>query len=73
MYPCLIFGSLAVFAGCLSLILPETQNRRLPETIEEVENGSGQKTRMRRDSIKAKFEKQTNNNIDFEVGVNGEK
>lgn len=35
--PLLIFGSLALFGGIISLILPETLNRKLPETIEEGE------------------------------------
>ncbi|KAK7071333.1 hypothetical protein SK128_003957 [Halocaridina rubra] len=36
--PLLIFGSLAFAAGILSLLLPETLGRRLPETIEDGEN-----------------------------------
>ncbi|WAR08231.1 ORCT-like protein [Mya arenaria] len=33
--PQLVFGSLTVVGGFLSLLLPETCNRRLPETIQE--------------------------------------
>ncbi|XP_067676240.1 organic cation transporter protein-like [Haliotis asinina] len=33
--PLLMFGSLAVLAGLLALLLPETLNRDLPETIED--------------------------------------
>ncbi|XP_064619580.1 organic cation transporter protein-like [Lineus longissimus] len=33
-----IFGAMAVLAGLLTLLLPETLNKPLPETIEEVEN-----------------------------------
>ncbi|XP_066974769.1 organic cation transporter protein-like isoform X1 [Macrobrachium rosenbergii] len=36
--PLLIFGSLAFAAGILSLLLPETLGRRLPETIEDGES-----------------------------------
>ena len=33
-------GALPVIAGCLGLLCPETHNRPLPETIEDVENMS---------------------------------
>ncbi|CAG9763142.1 unnamed protein product [Ceutorhynchus assimilis] len=36
--PLLIFGSLALIGGIMSLTLPETLNRKLPETFEEGEN-----------------------------------
>ncbi len=35
--PLVIFGSSAVVAGALTLLLPETLNHHLPETIEEGE------------------------------------
>ncbi|XP_063218411.1 organic cation transporter protein-like [Bacillus rossius redtenbacheri] len=35
--PLLIFGSLALAAGLLSLLLPETMNKKLPDTIQEGE------------------------------------
>nr|XP_023017401.1 organic cation transporter protein-like [Leptinotarsa decemlineata] len=35
--PLLIYGSLALMGGILSLVLPETLNKKLPETIEEGE------------------------------------
>ncbi|XP_041370295.1 organic cation transporter protein-like [Gigantopelta aegis] len=33
--PLVVFGGITVFAGLTSLGLPETQNRKLPETIED--------------------------------------
>lgn len=38
-YPSIVFGGVSLLAGCLSLLLPETRNRRLPETVEDVELG----------------------------------
>ena len=35
--PLIVFGSLAVIAGLLVLLLPETKGQSLPETIEEGE------------------------------------
>lgn len=36
--PLIIFGGLSVVAGVLSLFLPETMGRILPETIDDAEN-----------------------------------
>jgi OCT family organic cation transporter-like MFS transporter 4/5 len=33
--PMSVFGASAVIVGLMSLILPETLNRKLPETIED--------------------------------------
>ncbi|CAH0548140.1 unnamed protein product [Brassicogethes aeneus] len=33
--PLITYGFLALFGGCLSLLLPETLNKKLPQTIEE--------------------------------------
>ena len=43
--PLIVYGLLAFSAGMLSLLLPETLNKKLPETIEDGENfgKSGQK------------------------------
>ncbi|ODM96193.1 Solute carrier family 22 member 8 [Orchesella cincta] len=38
-YPSIVFGCVALVAGCISLLLPETRNRRLPESVEDVELG----------------------------------
>lgn len=38
MIPMIIFGSLSVMSGLLSLLLPETKGCNLAETVEEVEN-----------------------------------
>ena len=35
--PLIVFGSVAVIAGLLVLLLPETKGKTLPETIEEGE------------------------------------
>lgn len=35
--PLIIFGILALIGGCVSLVLPETLNKQLPETIEDGE------------------------------------
>ena len=35
--PLAIFGGLALIAGLMVLLLPETLNKKLPETIEEGE------------------------------------
>ena len=35
--PNLLFGSLSLIAGLLSLLLPETKGTQLPDTIEEAE------------------------------------
>uniref|UniRef100_A0A182N5I8 Major facilitator superfamily (MFS) profile domain-containing protein n=1 Tax=Anopheles dirus TaxID=7168 RepID=A0A182N5I8_9DIPT len=42
--PLLIFGALAFVGGVLSLLLPETHNQKLPETIADGENFGKQKT-----------------------------
>jgi len=36
--PLIAYGVFAVSAGLVSLKLPETLNKKLPETIEDVEN-----------------------------------
>ncbi|XP_050069262.1 organic cation transporter protein-like [Anopheles maculipalpis] len=42
--PLLIFGALAFVGGVLSLLLPETHNQKLPETIADGENFGKQKS-----------------------------
>lgn len=36
--PLVIFGGAAVLGGLLTFLLPETLNKKLPDTIEEAEN-----------------------------------
>jgi len=38
--PGILFGGLAIGGSLLTLLLPETLNRPLPQTIEDVENWS---------------------------------
>ena len=35
--PIILFGAVAISAGLLSLLLPETKGRNLPQTVEEGE------------------------------------
>ncbi|XP_048240049.1 organic cation transporter protein-like [Haliotis rufescens] len=46
--PLIVFGGLSIVAGLLTLFLPETLKRRLPETIEDAKN-------MRNSSRKANY------------------
>lgn len=48
--PLMIFGSLAFVCGLLSLYLPETLNKKLPETIEEGES-FGKKSRKDEENV----------------------
>ena len=42
--PLIVYGGLAFLAGIFSLLLPETLNKKLPETIEDGEQfGKGEK------------------------------
>ena len=36
--PGILFGSLSIFVGLLALLLPETLNRPLPNTVEDIES-----------------------------------
>ncbi|KAI8791631.1 organic cation transporter protein [Biomphalaria glabrata] len=36
--PLLIFGGACIFAGLLALLLPETANKMLPDTVEDAKN-----------------------------------
>ena len=41
--PAIIFGIVATIAGLLSLMLPETLNRKMPESVAEVERSAKKK------------------------------
>lgn len=45
-FPLIIFGILALIGGCLSLVLPETLNQQLPETIGDGEQFGRLKTEV---------------------------
>ncbi|KAL1517617.1 hypothetical protein ABEB36_001356 [Hypothenemus hampei] len=52
-FPLLIFGVLAFTGGILSMLLPETLNKKLPETLEEGEAfGKKSKKNMRLNGVK---------------------
>jgi len=38
-YPSIVFAVLSLLAGLLSILLPETRDRRLPETVDDIELG----------------------------------
>ena len=44
-FPGVVFGTMAIIAATLTLLLPETLGRALPQTIEEVENWNRRKER----------------------------
>ena len=46
--PVIIFGCFSVAAGLLSLMLPETLNKKMPETVADVENYRRERSRCRR-------------------------
>ena len=41
--PAIIFGIVATMAGLLSLMLPETLNRKMPESVAEIERAAKKK------------------------------
>ena len=41
-FPGVVFGAMAILAALLTLLLPETHGRALPQSIEEIENWSRQ-------------------------------
>ncbi|XP_070567620.1 organic cation transporter protein-like [Ptychodera flava] len=57
--PLVVFGSTAVIAGLLTLLLPETLNKKLPETLEEGE-AFGKKKKKQAENSMSIDEKDTN-------------
>ncbi|CAF0795542.1 unnamed protein product [Brachionus calyciflorus] len=58
--PFLIFGICAVSGACSTIFLPETLNRKLPETIEEAQSFKKEKTKLKHDiSVEAKLINET--------------
>ena len=52
-FPGVVFGVMAVIAAGLTLLLPETLGRPLPQTIEEVENWRhGRNTQQAKNKMK---------------------
>lgn len=47
--PLILFGTLGLIAGVVSLVFPETLGQKLPDTIAEAEN-IGRKTDINKDS-----------------------
>lgn len=70
--PLVIFGALSFVCGLLSLLLPETLNKKLPETIEEGEC-FGKKVRHSEEDNLANAEelKKLNHNDNKANGTNG--
>lgn len=57
--PTVIFGSVALLASLLTLLLPETVNRRLPDTVEDIEHPKKQEN-ANHDFDNIAMEKDTN-------------
>lgn len=69
--PMLVFGTISFVCGLLSLYLPETLNKKLPETIEEGEQ-FGRKTRHDEEDILADAEEMKKlNSIEKPNATNG--
>ena len=50
--PTLIFGVFSLVAGLLALLLPETLNKELPETVDDVENWNKSKKQAEGSELK---------------------
>ncbi|XP_050500241.1 organic cation transporter protein-like [Diabrotica virgifera virgifera] len=53
--PLLVFGTCAFIGGLMSLVLPETLNKKLPETMEEGEQFGKKKKKIPDESLSEKF------------------
>ncbi len=65
--PNVVFGIMALLAGALTLYLPETLNRALPQTIEEVENWSRTLTSEEKERAKELRDNKKRNKRDIEM------
>lgn len=61
--PGILFGVLSVIVGLLTLLLPETMNRPLPQTIEDIENWS-QPAQPKHELTELVSDAKSNNTID---------
>ncbi|GJQ67658.1 Orct [Trypoxylus dichotomus] len=58
--PLIVYGCLTFAGGCLSLLLPETLNKELPETIEEGEKFGRKETRPEETALKSTDDQEEN-------------
>ncbi|XP_041356318.1 organic cation transporter protein-like [Gigantopelta aegis] len=61
--PLLVFGSVTLAAGLLALVLPETLNKDLPETIEEAEHFGRKSISTEDEEVMGGLNHETNNSV----------
>jgi len=57
--PAPLFGTLSIAAGLLVILLPETKDRPLPQTIEDIENWSKEPSLAKDSKVIAEQELET--------------